>query len=417
MADVNDVQGYSTKFDNQRQKLRDSSSLDDRDRAAIDEWVVHLRTNDNQINSLGTVVSHLNHIRLAAERSELPLVEFDGIDDVSRLELFLSDEHGIAESTLRNYKKSLRKFFRWRGVEWADDISIGAPVVNRHDPDEEITDDELDALLDACTEFNTPARDKALIAILRDTGLRVGAVLSLRVGDLTVTEDRAVVSINTNANVKGASGKRPLTWSRGYVANWLDVHPRPETEDAALIHVQSNDPDDGGALRQQYAGVRLSKIAEAAGIDSDRIHAHLFRGTAISNWIRDGASDQEIKHRATLVEDSRVLKRYSLVSDEEMNEKILRDRGLVEEDGDSGPSLEQCPQCRTPLRGSERFCPGCATPLSQAAADDAATTEDELFESMAGVSDRNADLIRELRRRFETDAEFRDLLTGHSDSS
>jgi len=419
MADVNDVQGYATKFDNQKQLLEDSDGLTEADRTAIKRWIAYLRTNDADIESLGTIVGHLNRIRLCAERSTMPLTEFETIDDVNALELLLEDEHGLAESTIRGYKKGIKKFFDWQNSPFAEDITIGAPIQNKHDPADEITEAELDAMLAACAEFDAAARDKAMIAVLRDTGLRIGAVLSLCVGDIDLEPPKATITINEEANVKGAHGERPLTWSRGHVANWLDVHPRPSEDDVALFHKTRRwDADSTAALRQQYASRRVTKIAEAAGIDSERIHAHLFRGTAISEWIRQGASEQKIKHRATLVEDSRVLSRYSMVSDEEMNDEIFADHGIVDDDGEKSPELTQCNQCRTPLRDGARFCPGCAAPLSQQAADRVDEIEDDTFESATNADITNEDLVAEFRRRFKSDAEFRErFLDDNHDSS
>ena len=418
MADVDDVQGYAPKLRNQLDLLEDSDDLDDRDRQAIQRWIAHLRTSDTDVESLGTVVGHLNRIRLAAERSELPLVEFETIDDVNAFELYLGDEHGLAEGTVRNYKKALKKFFDWRGVEFADGITIGAPIERKHEPDAEITDEDLAALLDACAEFDAAARDKALIALLRDTGLRLGAVLSLRVGDVDLSDRRATVRINTDANVKDASGKKPLTWSRGYLANWLDIHPRPDNPDVALIHkTRRVNEDDAGALRQQYAGRRISEIAAAADLDRERIHAHLFRGTAISEWIREGLSDQQIKHRADWDEDTREMSTYSLVTDEEMNDSIFDVYDIGDADEQQTPSLEECTQCRTPLRGDERFCPSCAAPLDPTAVEATEDIEDRTFTAARESSPTNAEFIAEFRRRFKNSADFRERVVGDHDSS
>jgi integrase len=412
MVDVTDVQGYRTKFDNQMELLEDAD-IDDRDRDAIDRWVVHLRANDPEVDSLGTVVGHLNRIRLSAERGHMPLVEMERVDDTNALKLHLEDRYGLAEGTIRNYMKAVRKFFMWfvdGDDDWPEDITIGAPPDRKHDPDEEITSDELDAMLEAAAEFDSAAREKALIALLRDTGLRIGAVLSLQIKHVDFERRRGTVTINEVANVKDASGPKPVTWSRGYVANWLDVHPRPDDDEAALIHKtrQWTDDEDGG-LRQQYAGRRIQAVAEAAGLDPERIHAHLFRATAISEWIRDDSlNEQKIKHRVDWVEDSGEFGTYSLISDEEMNAAIFEDYDIGDAEGvETAPTLDECTQCRTPLRGGERFCPSCAAPLTQAAIESAEEIEDATFESMGAADGHKVDYFSEFRRRFNTDPDFR----------
>lgn len=420
MVDVTDVQGYQTKFENQRELLDTSEDVDEADREQIQRWIVHLRTNDPEVESLGTVVGHMNRIRLAAERSEMPLTEMETVEDINALKLYLEDEHGLGDGTIRNYMKAVRKFFEWLDVEWADDIVIGASIDRKHDPDEEITSDELGALLDACSQYDSAARDKALIALLRDTGLRIGAILSLQLKHVDIQGQRATITINEEAHVKDADGPKPLTWSRGYLANWLDIHPRPNNPEAALIHKTRKAVDDEhGALRQQYAGRRISKIAETAGLDPDRIHAHLFRGTAISEWIRKGMSDQKIKHRADWGEDSREIGTYSRVTDEELNDAIFEDYGIVAPENDTSPELEQCPQCRTPLRGNERFCPGCAAPLDSTTAEATEGVEDRTFEAATQADATNNDILAEFRRRFKNDPDFRDRVVSsdHDETS
>lgn len=413
MVDVTDVQGYETKFENQKELLNASDDVDEGDREQIQRWIVHLRTNDPDVDSLGTVVGHLNRIRLAAERSEMPLTEMDTVEDVNALKLFLEDEHGLGDGTIRNYMKAVRKFHDWRDVEWADDIVIGASIDRKHDPEDEITSDELGAMLNACSQYDSSARDKALIALLRDTGLRIGAILSLQIKHVNVEGERATITINEEANVKDADGPKPVTWSRGYIANWLDVHPRPDDPEAALIHkTRKFEGGEDGALRQQYAARRISNIAETAGLDPDRIHAHLFRGTAISEWIRKGMSDQKIKHRADWNEDTSEISTYSRVTDEELNDAIFEDYGIAASENDTSPELEHCPQCRTPLRGSERFCPGCAAPLDSATAEATEEVERRTFESAKNADATNSDILDEFRRRFKNDPEFRNLVVG-----
>ncbi|WP_255170049.1 tyrosine-type recombinase/integrase [Natrononativus amylolyticus] len=370
MTNVDDIQGYGRKFDNQLSKLADAD-IDENDRQAIERFIRHEDAQDD-VNT-GTMVSHLNRLRLSAERADVPLVEME-LEDVDVFLSRLKREYDLSEGTRRNYRKALRVFFRWRGVDWAEDIKIGASPKRSVDPNDLLSDEEIKSLLEAAGN----PRDKALVALLDDTGLRIGAIGSLRIGDLEFGERTATIHINEDANVKDASGPKPLTWSRGYVANWLDMHPRADDPNAALMHkIERWSDDEDGALTQQYLSRRIKLIAERADLDTDRVHTHLFRKTAISRWIREDMSEQVIKHRVDWAKDSQQFETYSGVRDEEMNDQILEHYDIVEPSEERSKKLETCPVCHAALRGGELFCPGCATPIT----DQASETSEQLQSS------------------------------------
>lgn len=356
--DTDDIQGYNRKFENQLEKLNDADIGPDK--AAIKQFV-HAR--DGQVNR-GTIVNNINRLRLAAERADTRLVDMDR-NDVNELMFELSHEHGLAEGTVRNYRKALRMFFRERGEEWAEDIKIGAGPDRTVDPDQLLEEDEINNLLDAASS----ARDKCLVALLADTGLRIGAVGSLRIRDVDLSDDTAFVTINEDANVKGANGTMPLTWSEGYVTSYLNVHPRREVDDAALIHQNAGyyEGEDDGALDYQYLSRRIKELAEKAGVDRARVNTHNFRKTAISRWIREGLSEQAIKHRACWDVDSDMFSEYSGVRGEELNDQILSHYDLSTDEKSERPDLDRCPRCQTTLQPGHEFCPGCAAPLTAGA--------------------------------------------------
>ncbi len=356
--DTDDIQGYERKFANQLGKLEDAEIGDDR--AAIKQFV-HAR--DGQVNR-GTIVNNINRLRLASERADGQLVDMD-LTDVNELVFDLSHEHGLAEGTVRNYRKALRVFFDERGEDWAEDIKIGASPERSVDPDELLDDKEVNALLEAAGN----ARDKCLVALLADTGLRIGAVASLRIRDVDFTGETAMVSINQDANVKGADGTMPLTWSEGYVTSYLNVHPRRDVDDAALIHQNAGyyEGEDDGALDYQYLSRRIKDLADEAGVDRERVNTHNFRKTAISRWIREGLSEQAIKHRACWHVDSDMFQVYSGVRGDELNDQILSHYDLDTEAESERPDLEQCPRCQAALQPNHDFCPGCSAPLTAGA--------------------------------------------------
>ncbi|MFB6252734.1 MAG: tyrosine-type recombinase/integrase [Halobellus sp.] len=394
MSTIEDIHGFDDQFTNQLQRLEEADIPDD-DRNAIQSFI---RNQDVQRGlAASTLVNNLSHLRLSAERSDTPLTEM-GREDVDGLLFQYKHDRGYSEGTLRNYRKAFRKFFRFLDREWAEDIEIGAVPEREVDTDKVLSKENLTALRDAARN----PRDKALIEMLVDTGLRIGALGTLRVGDVEIGNRAGVVTLNEEASGrKGASGKLPLTYSKPYVANWLDVHPRADEPEAPLFHTFKREDDDqygDGSLTYYQLQRRLKRLADDAGVDREKVNPHNFRKTAITRWIRQGFSEQEIKHRATWVKDSRQFETYSQVTDEEMNQQILAKMGLADEDDDHAPELTKCPQCQSALQDDPQFCPGCGLALNQRAAITLDEAEDDLFDDIAESDDeREKEMLRDLR--------------------
>jgi len=424
MVSTKDTQGYGKKYKQQKKKLRSARNdgkISESDYEGIRQFIAYERAH-NTVNE-GTLVGHMNRLRLAAERApeESPPLPEMTLADVTDLGEVLRDEHGLSEGTLRNYRKALRVYFKWEGKEWWESVKIGSPVKRTVESDELLTEDQIDAMLDSANL----ARDKAAVAMLADCGLRIGSLLSFRVKDVNLSGRVATLTANEDANAKGASGSVPLTWSRGYVANYLDVHPtagadsgdndsRDPDPDAAFIHKTkrgrpSSDPEnDNGALDYHYFSRQIKEIGDRAGVPRDKLNTHNFRKTAITRWVREGLPEQAIKHRSFWVKDSSQFDVYSAVTDDEMNKDIAAHYGIkapedAEENEDGG--ITECPQCETTVRQSSRFCPGCGNPLAQSAVNTVDYAEDAAVETAAEATGDEAQSALNLRELIKDNPE------------
>lgn len=379
MAPLDDPQGYGQKFANQLAKLR-AADIVEADREAIKAFIHALEAEGN-VNR-GTIIGYLNCLRLSAERADSSLIEM-GHDAVNRLLFRLKHDYELSDGTLRNYRKALRRFYSWRDEPWAEDITIGTPIDRSVDPDELLDRDEIDALLEAAKN----PRDRALVAILADTGLRIGALAAVRVKDVDLTGEVATIAPNPNANNKGFDSTVPLTWSEGHLTTWLSTHPRREDPDAPLIHKLKHYDDDDGSLSSKILNKQLKRLADNAGFDRNRVRSKLFRKSAISRWIREGLSEQAIRHRAGWEPDSDMFQIYSGVREEELNASIAEHYGLADPDTTATPTIEQCPRCNTTVDDSHRFCPSCGRGLDEQAVRRISEAEDGLREDLVELDD------------------------------
>ena len=125
MASVRDIHNFDDQFKYQLDKL-DEADIDERDRKAIRELI---RYQDTQRGlAASTNVNNCSDLRLSAERADTALVDMER-EDIDALLFEYKHEHEMAKGTLRNYRKALRKFFRYHDREWVEDIEIGYEMV------------------------------------------------------------------------------------------------------------------------------------------------------------------------------------------------------------------------------------------------------------------------------------------------
>ena len=80
-----------------------------------------------------------------------------------------------------------------------------------------LTEEEMLKLIDY---FRDPC-DKALVAVLCDTGARRGEIGALNRGDIKVEHGVWSVSVNGKTGVRNI----PLIFSQVYLQEWMDKHP------------------------------------------------------------------------------------------------------------------------------------------------------------------------------------------------
>lgn len=209
---------------------------------------------------------------------------------------------GLSAQTALQRHQSVRQFFKF--LEESGDIKE-SPMTKLKPPRVPeklvpvIPDDDLRKLMKAVsgTDFES-RRDKAIISLFIDTGMRVSEMAGLDVSDVD-GEQRDVKVVG--------KGRRPrilriVSETRTDILRYLQSrsrHPKAD-EDALWVGKRGRLTDNG--IRQM-----VRRRQEDAGIA--RIHPHIFRHTFAHMYLKNGGAEGDLV-RITGWKDRQMLDRY-----------------------------------------------------------------------------------------------------------
>ncbi len=358
---VDDVHCMETGYLNAKQRLKDAE-IGEENKALIENFSIALR---REGIAKATITWYLNYItRMVQRLQEIGFNEsLDKLDSKTfdRFLIFLEDDRKLSAGTIRNYKKLIKKFNKsatdGNPPKWIRDLklkSIESPI----QPSDILTKDEFTHLLEACRH----PRDKAIISILADGGIRVGALESCRIKNVEFNQYGAMIYLSKTGVNKTTQAKGiPITWSAGFLNQWLAIHPLHDDMEAPLWVTLDKNKE---ALSYKTIRKMIKITAEKARIKKN-VYPHLLRHMAITNWILDSLNEQEVKRRAGWSRGStQMFKIYANFTDKEINDSIFEKYGLKTEDK-RHVTLKKCPRCNNVLKPDNKFCSQCALVLDQ----------------------------------------------------
>jgi integrase/recombinase XerD len=235
-----------------------------------------------------------------------------------------------SERTIQTYARSARAFFHWlirRGTLEINPFDrvvfpkVGRPLIQT------ITNEEFEQLLLACAPPNETShfaeraavRNRAILWLLYDTGIRVSELINLRLDD--IDRKKGVVTV-----LGKGSKERRIALGQNCLRNlsyYLDKH-RPDEEELAEWGSSGEDHVFLSETRQPLTknGMEMlfKRLKERAGITGKRISPHILRHTFAINYLvksNDPFSLQELLGH----EDLTTVQNYM-----HMNDTILQEQ-------------------------------------------------------------------------------------------
>ena len=253
------------------------------------------RTIEQYLESLGLFTRYL-------DTAGLP-------DDVAAI-LREHVEAFIAEQLTRNSPatavtryKGLRLFFAWcveEGEIAQHPMTNMRPPKIPEQPVPILSGDELRALLDICAGKSfDERRDRAMIVVLIDTGMRLSELAGLNVND--VDYEQAVAWVLGKGSRRRACplGRSALQAVDGY----LRERSRHRGADSPRLWLGPKGPLTANGIRQV-----IGRRARQAGVPD--VHPHRFRHTFAHQWLQEGGNEGDLM-RLTGWRSRQMVSRYA----------------------------------------------------------------------------------------------------------
>lgn len=195
-----------------------------------------------------------------------------------------------SSSTGRTRWSAMRQFFAWAAEE--EEIlpnpmeNVRQPAVEEQ-PVEVLSTEEVRAVFATCSGSSfLERRDRALMMLLADTGMRVSALAGAKLPDLNMRERTVVVT---------EKGRKVVTKPFGVAtARALDRYLRararsahPDSSKAVFVSAR-----DGSAMNRNSILQMLKRRGREAGVPG--LHPHMFRHTFVDRWLRAGGSEGDL---------------------------------------------------------------------------------------------------------------------------
>ena len=344
---------------------------------AVKKFIDVLKQNGASINTIFRYAEALMRLDNHVKKSFTEMTKDDLLDFFA----WMSSRYSI--SNVDNAKVYVKRFFKWlRGndefyppvVSWIKK-SNRRPRLERSDLIEE---NEFLAMIRACDN----PRDRAILWLLYEAGLRVGELLSLKMRDFKLRNEN--IGLLT---VRGKTGPRtiPIVMSVPDLIKVIEHHPMAHDPEAPLFITNRKTPLDEGLVQDI-----VKKYAARAGIRK-RVYPHLLRHTAATRMASQ-LREPVLREYFGWSQSSRVPAVYLHLSAIDVIKGYAEAMGIETAEKRVILKPQKCKRCGEINPPDSGFCRICGMPLSEERAREFLARE---------ISSMQEDKIKKLEERLE----------------
>ena len=317
----------------------------------------------------------------------------DVIKAISGLRDRITIRHtAYSPSTISDFKKVLKKFVKYANdgelPKFWNDIHSEKIRSRYSNADQMITYDELQSLLNACKNL----RDKALISILWDSGIRASELLQLKVKDFQKSSDGLYATLNIQKGSKNYKQRTVVLTGDSVVLvpqyiEFLKGYLKDKFSDDGFLFIGIGKENPGENLTYDDLRSLVQKIAKRSGIKKP-ISPHLFRHSAATRMAVDVPIQVFTKQMGW--SSNKMADNYTHLDSKGQIMAILKAQGIPINDEELKKPLSKvnrrCPRCHVVNTGSARFCNNCGSPMKP---EDFFKVEEERQKVMESLKESN----------------------------
>lgn len=372
-TDPEDPSRYDERLKNEVARVRGTKQGFDGVERSEDEKDLRLFAKESDIES-STLENYVGRMRRLTKVLNKPLRECDE-DDIKLAIDDYAEQHSrvdeYKDSTKAEYLKSARAFGESREVSELESITTPNVGLNTINLDFVLNHEEVIQLIESADS----TRNTAMIAVNWECAWRRTALQSLKLKHFDEQKSRnpsqeyglLQTPSDTVEGLKGAeNSKKPVTFSKGYLDNWLREHPESDNPESALFCRLDKSKHYGEHLSKNAVKKIYDKVADKAGIDKERVYPHMMRHSRCTYMKKqEKYNDTMIERVMDWKEGTSEHRRYAHVEQDEKVGMILEAQGIESEEIDIEDDETKCPRCERIIPNLAETCPYCSLALEQ----------------------------------------------------
>lgn len=289
------------------------------------------------------------------------------IDDVREGMTRLS-ESKYAQNTQHDYWKDLKPYVKWLNKKQIISIDLddlkeisGAGInTESHSASDLLSVDEIEQMIRA----SGSTRNRAIVSLLFESAARIYELARLQWRDIDFTTP-SLIQLEIYDSKTDKKRNVPLIKNVAYLGAWRNEYKGftgrdPTLDDYVFV-------DESGQM-MRYPAIRQVVVRSAvrAGLNGKRVHPHLLRASAITQFIREGYRESTVREIAWGNQGTDMFKHYLKLSSEDINREFRQKAGIetVEDQKDKPRVPVICPHCSSSNPPSAKFCLQCGAALS-----------------------------------------------------